>query len=84
MYLAGFSINVLSMLAIVLAVGLVVDDAIVMTENIYVRIEKECPERGRYRGSQRNLLCRNLYHHYAGSGILSHRIYGRYDGTSVP
>jgi multidrug efflux pump len=40
MYLAGFSINVLSMLAIVLAVGLVVDDAIVMAENIYVRIEK--------------------------------------------
>lgn len=43
MYLAGFSINVLSMLAIVLAVGLVVDDAIVMTENIYVRIEKGMP-----------------------------------------
>lgn len=40
MYLSGFSINVLSMLAIVLAVGLVVDDAIVMTENIYVRIER--------------------------------------------
>ena len=40
MYLAGFSINVLSMLAVVLAVGLVVDDAIVMTENIYVRIER--------------------------------------------
>ena len=43
MYLAGFSINVLSMLAVVLAVGLVVDDAIVMTENIYVRIEKGMP-----------------------------------------
>ncbi len=40
MYICGFSINVLSMLAIVLAVGLVVDDAIVMTENIYIRIEK--------------------------------------------
>ncbi len=40
MYLAGFSINVLTMLAIVLAVGLVVDDAIVMTENIYVKIEQ--------------------------------------------
>ncbi len=40
MYVAGFSINVLSMLAIVLAVGLVVDDAIVMTENIYIRIER--------------------------------------------
>ena len=40
MYIAGFSINVLSMLAIVLSVGLVVDDAIVMTENIYIRIER--------------------------------------------
>lgn len=40
MYLMGFSINVLSMLAVVLSVGLVVDDAIVMTENIYNRIEK--------------------------------------------
>ena len=38
MYLFGFSINVLTMLAVVLAVGLVVDDAIVMTENIYIRI----------------------------------------------
>lgn len=40
MYVCDFSINVLSMLAIVLAVGLVVDDAIVMTENIYIRIER--------------------------------------------
>ncbi len=40
MYLFGFSINVLSMLAVVLAVGLVVDDAIVVAENIYVKIEQ--------------------------------------------
>ena len=40
MFIAGFSINVLTMLAIVLSVGLVVDDAIVVTENIYVKIEK--------------------------------------------
>ena len=40
MFICGFSINVLSMLAIVLSVGLVVDDAIVMTENIYTRIER--------------------------------------------
>lgn len=39
MYIAGYSINVLSMLAVVLAVGLVVDDAIVVTENIYLKIE---------------------------------------------
>ncbi len=40
MYLFGYSINVLTMLAIVLAVGLVVDDAIVVTENIYSKIEE--------------------------------------------
>ena len=40
MYLAGFSINVLTLLAIVLAIGLVVDDAIVVLENIYAKIEK--------------------------------------------
>ncbi|MBP1677970.1 MAG: multidrug efflux rane fusion protein [Bacteroidetes bacterium] len=39
MYISGFSINVLSMLAVVLAVGLVVDDAIVVTENIYLKVE---------------------------------------------
>ena len=40
MYISGFSINVLTMLAVVLSVGLVVDDAIVVAENIYVRIEQ--------------------------------------------
>ena len=40
MYLAGFSINVLSMLAVVLSVGLVVDDAIVVVENIYAKMEQ--------------------------------------------
>ena len=39
MYLFGFSINTLSLLAMVLAIGLVVDDAIVMLENIYRHIE---------------------------------------------
>lgn len=40
MYLAGFSINVLTMLAVVLAIGLVVDDAIVVLENIYAKMEQ--------------------------------------------
>lgn len=40
MYLFGFSINLLSLLGIVLATGLVVDDGIVVTENIFKRIEK--------------------------------------------
>lgn len=40
MYMMGFTINILSLLAIVLATGLVVDDGIVVTENIFKRIEK--------------------------------------------
>ncbi|HEX4954865.1 MAG TPA: efflux RND transporter permease subunit [Thermoanaerobaculia bacterium] len=39
LYLAGFSINVLTLLAIVLAIGIVVDDAIIVLENIYTKIE---------------------------------------------
>lgn len=40
MYLAGFTINVLTLLAIVLATGLVVDDGIVVTENIFKKMER--------------------------------------------
>jgi len=40
MYVAGYTINVLTLLAIVLSIGLVVDDAIIMMENIYVKIEQ--------------------------------------------
>jgi multidrug efflux pump len=43
MYLAGFSINVLTLLGIVLAIGLVVDDAIVVVENIYTKVEAGMP-----------------------------------------
>lgn len=39
MYIADFSINVLTLLGIVLAIGLVVDDAVVVLENIYAKIE---------------------------------------------
>ncbi|MFY7880288.1 MAG: efflux RND transporter permease subunit [Lacibacter sp.] len=40
MYLAGFTINILTLLAIVLATGLVVDDGIVVTENIFKKMER--------------------------------------------
>jgi hydrophobe/amphiphile efflux-1 (HAE1) family protein len=42
-YAAGFSINTLTLLGIVLAIGLVVDDAIVVLENIYAKIESGLP-----------------------------------------
>lgn len=40
MYIAGFTINILTLLAVMLSIGLVVDDAIVMMENIYSKIEQ--------------------------------------------
>jgi multidrug efflux pump len=45
MYLFGFTINTLTLLAMVLAIGLVVDDAIVMLENIYRHVEEGLPPR---------------------------------------
>ncbi len=53
MYLFGFTINTLSLLAMVLAIGLVVDDAIVMLENIYRHIESGMkPLEAAFRGSR--------------------------------
>jgi multidrug efflux pump len=52
MYLLGFTINVLTLLGIVLAIGLVVDDTIVVLENIYTKIEDgEDPVEAAKRGS---------------------------------
>jgi len=52
MYLLGFTINVLTLLGIVLAIGLVVDDAIVVLENIYVKVEAgEDPTEAARKGS---------------------------------
>ena len=43
MFISGFSINILTLLGIVLATGIVVDDAIVVMENIYSKVEKGMP-----------------------------------------
>ena len=57
MDLMGFSINVLTLLAIVLAISLVVDDAIVVLENIYSRIEEgETPLEAAKNGSEEILM----------------------------
>ncbi len=57
MYISDFSINLLTLLGIVLATGLVVDDAIVVMENIYARVEKgENPKEAAHKGSQEILF----------------------------
>ncbi|MEX0660214.1 MAG: efflux RND transporter permease subunit [Balneolaceae bacterium] len=43
MYIAGFTINTLTLLALILAIGLVVDDAIIVLENIYAKMEQGLP-----------------------------------------
>ncbi|RYD58495.1 MAG: efflux RND transporter permease subunit [Sphingomonadales bacterium] len=53
LWLFGFSINLLTLLALVLAIGLVVDDAIVVLENVYHRIEEgEPPLVAAYKGTR--------------------------------
>lgn len=53
MYVSGFSINILTLLGIVLATGLVVDDAIVVLENIYHKIENGMdPTEAGHKGAQ--------------------------------
>lgn len=53
MYMAGFTINILTLLGIVLATGLVVDDAIVVLENIYQKIEQGMsPREASFKGSE--------------------------------
>ena len=53
MFLAGFSINVLTLLGLVLAIGLVVDDAIVVLENIYKKVEEGmAPVQAAFAGSK--------------------------------
>jgi len=53
LYLMNFSINVLSLLGVVLAIGLVVDDAIVVLENIYAKIERGMqPLEAGFKGAQ--------------------------------
>jgi HAE1 family hydrophobic/amphiphilic exporter-1 len=57
MKVAGFSLNVISLLAISLAVGLLVDDAIVVTENIYRKIEDgHSPKRAAIEGTNEILM----------------------------
>ena len=78
MYLCGFSINVLTMLGIVLATGLVVDDGIVVTENIYKKLEGGMNKYvGRQRRFKGNFLCCYFNIHYPGRCVPSDTFPGR-------
>ncbi len=71
----GFSINLLTLLALVLAIGLVVDDAIVVVENIHRHIEEGLsPFQAALVGHARNLRPGHFHDHYPGRGLCADRL----------
>jgi Cu/Ag efflux pump CusA len=78
MYLCGHSIDNISLLALTLAVGFVVDDAIVMLENIVRHIEAgEKPMEAALKGSQGGRLHDRLHDAVAGRRVHSGAVHGR-------
>ncbi len=84
-YLAGFSINILTLLALVLATGLVVDDAIVVLENIVRRRnEGHGAARGRRARHAGSLLRRHRHHGHACGRLRPALLPARPDRRPVP
>ena len=84
MSLMGFTINTLTLLAMVLAIGLVVDDAIVMLENIHRHIEEGMqPHAGGAQGQPRDCLCGHRHDPDPGGGVRSHRLYAGHHRQAV-
>ena len=80
----GYSINLLTLLAMVLAIGLVVDDAIVVVENIHRHIEEGLQARGRRnRGHEGDLRPDRLDDDHARRGVCADRLHQRPDRHAV-
>ena len=85
MLVAGFTINLLTLLAIVLSVGLVVDDAIVMVENVERHLQMgKSPLRAAHRCRPRTGGPDHFDDHHAGRGVRPNRHSGRADRRAVP
>ncbi len=81
----GYSINLLTLLALVLAIGLVVDDAIVVVENIHRHIEDGMkPFDAALQGRARDHRPGDRHDHHAGGGLCADRFYQRPDRRAVP
>ena len=85
MYLAGFSLDNLSLMALTIATGFVVDDAIVVLENISRHIEQKIPpfQGGTHRGA-RGGVYGALDEHLAGRGFHPHPAHGRRHRPAFP
>jgi hypothetical protein len=85
MYLLGYSLNNLSLMALTIATGFVVDDAIVMIENIARYIEEgEPPMAAALQGRHADRLHHHLAHGVADCGADSAAVHGRRGGPAVP
>ena len=74
MYAAGFSLNLLTLLAMVLAIGLVVDDAIVVVENVFRHIEEgKSPVQAALHRRARDRRTRHRHDHHARRGLCANR-----------
>ena len=84
MYVFGFSINTLTLLALVLAIGLVVDDAIVMLENIYRHVEaRHDAGEGGAAGQPGDQLRHHRHDHHAGRRVCADRLHDRRHRAAV-
>ena len=85
MYLLGFSLDNLSLMALTIATGFVVDDAIVMIENIARYIEEgETPLRGGAEGLRADRLHHHLADRVADRGADPAAVHGRRGRPAVP
>jgi multidrug efflux pump len=85
MYVSGFSINILTLLAIVLSTGIVVDDAIVVLENIYSKIEGGMdPMKAGHEGSKEITFAIISTTVTLGGGVPAHHLPQRFDRSTLP
>ncbi len=85
MYLLGYSLNNLSLMALTISTGFVVDDAIVMIENITRYIEEgESPLQAALKGSVANRIHDFVSDGVADRGVDSAAIHGRHRRPPVP
>jgi len=83
MYVLGFSLNNLTLMALTLSVGFVVDDAVVVLENIVRHVEKgEAPFEAAIKGTQEFGYC-HLHDTVPGGGVHAHIFHGRYHRQTV-
>ena len=85
MYLLGFSLNNLTLMALTISTGFVVDDAIVMIENIFRYIEQgEKPLQAALKGAEQIGFTIIVADHFADRGADSAAVHGRHRRAIVP